>query len=158
MNSTLLLNKCISNKHCNVNYRAMAYWKFVQQYSNMNQLFINASQGPEETIYRHVCKVHGGSSKQLRADGCGWTGQCGLLLKQSVIIIIQKVFQITFCFPTPHNFRPRWNIGGTWKMSNMTPQIVVLMEKIHLWHHKLWCQWQKFTFDTTKCGVEGKFW
>ena len=63
-----------------------------------------------------------------------------------------KVFQITFCFPNPNNFSPSKNIVGT----SHTPQIVVSMTKIHLWHHKLWCQWQKFTFDTTNCGVNGK--
>ena len=69
---------------------------------------------------------------------------------------VNKVFQITFCFPNPHNFRPCWNIGGTWKNCTQTPQIMVLMAKIHLRLHKLWCWWQKFTFDTTNCGVDGK--
>ena len=60
-----------------------------------------------------------------------------------------KVFQITFCFPTP-------------------------VEIFLLRHHKLWCQWQKFTvcgvkgeickvcvlkfpFAPRSCGVEGEF-
>ena len=31
------------------------------------------------------------------------------------------------------------------------------MAKIHLRHHNLWCQWQKFTFDTINCGVNSDF-
>ena len=60
-------------------------------------------------------------------------------------------------FSKPHNFSPCWNIGGSWKISTQTPQIVVSMAKIHLRHHKLWCWMQKFAFNTIKCCVEGEF-
>ena len=63
-----------------------------------------------------------------------------------------KVFQITFCFPNTHNFSSCWNIGGTLKISTRTPQILlVLMAKIHLWHHKLWCRHLSLLYYIIDC-------
>ena len=67
-------------------------------------------------------------------------------------IWIYKAFQITFCFPNPHNFSPCWNIGGTWKISTRTPQIMVV-SKLNFCKGCL----LKLTFNTTFCGVEGEF-
>ena len=45
------------------------------------------------------------------------------------------------------------NYGVDGKKSPVTPQIVVLMAKIHLRHHKMWCQRRILAIDTTICGV-----
>ena len=80
------------------------------------------------------------SSKLWKCLGCGLFNFAVMLIpifcQTQVFGGDFKVFQIIFCFPNLHNFIPCWNIGGTWKISMPTPQIVVSMVKINHRHHK----------------------
>ena len=71
--------------------------------------------------------------------------------------IRNKSLPDNFLFSKPPQFQPLLKYWGHLKISSRTPQIVVLMAKIHLQHHILWCRRRIFAIDTTICGSKANF-